>query len=219
MFLFLLPPSEWKKEWWIVADSLREFRFPLPVDIASLATQKDLKCVGKRYQEWISLNSNINYSLLLPAIQRYSGVMFKSIAYDSMSHASQEFFDNHTLILSGMYWLVKPKELIWNYKLPIDTKWLRQRWWDILTDSLIQKYEWETVVFIDLLSWAYQKLLNEKKLRAAWFKYLTISFYKKEGNKYTHWVKKVKGERLRQICDQRNMKFNPDHSSFVKIVV
>lgn len=105
---------------------LLSFPFQKPLVIAQNATEKDLKCSGKRYQEALDLNATIEKSLTLPAIERYDGVMFDAINYKGLSSEGKCYFDQHFLIFSGMYGLVKPQDRIGNYKLPIETKGLYQ---------------------------------------------------------------------------------------------
>lgn len=198
MIYFLLPPSEWKNPWWVLQDTQRSFVFDLPFDIATSATEKDLKCSGKRYEEGMMFNKNIKKGAVLPAIERYSGVMFKAIDYVGMSDQGQQYFDNHFLILSGMYGLLAPQDLIGNYKLPITT-WLKNRRWSKITDTLIWKLKkWDTVV--DLLSGSYQKMIDRKKIEEAEIEYKIVDFLKSDGTKHTHGVKKVKGEWVKERC-------------------
>lgn len=105
---------------------LLSFPFQKPLVIAQNATEKDLKCSGKRYQEALDLNATIEKSLTLPAIERYDGVMFDAINYEGLSSEGKRYFDQHFLIFSGIYGLVKPQDRIGNYKLPIETKGLYQ---------------------------------------------------------------------------------------------
>lgn len=203
MLIYLLPPSEGKNIWGIDAMSSRTFAFDLPDDIAIHATPKDLKCKDKRYKEGILLNTQIHTSPVLSAIQRYCWVMYKAIGYDSMDQKTQEYFDDHTLIVSGLYGLLRPQDTIANYKLPIDAKDLRQWRGDRLTQTLIDHYAGQEITIIDLLSGAYQKLLDSNKIRESGINYYTVSFMKPDGSKYTHGVKKVKGEKLREWCDKR----------------
>jgi len=58
----------------------------------------------------------------LPAISRYSGVMYTAIAYPHLSSEAKTYFDEHFLITSGMYGLLRPRDIIGNYKLPIEAK-------------------------------------------------------------------------------------------------
>lgn len=64
----------------------------------------------------IDANENIKTSLTMSAIKRYTGVVYKGISYDTMTEKGQKFFENHVLITSGLFGLVKPLDLIPNYK-------------------------------------------------------------------------------------------------------
>ena len=202
--LYLLPPSEGKNSWGIDAISQRTFVSDLPLDIAISATPKDLKCKWARYEEGMGFNTMIETGPVLPAIRRYSGVMYNAIWYETMSEDGQRFFDEHILILSGMYGVLRPQDTIANYKLPIDTKWLRQRWWDRMTDILLQQHEVSTddLIIVDLLSGGYSKMLNQKLLREAGVRYVQVEFVRPDGSKHTHWVKKVKGQQVREWMEQ-----------------
>lgn len=54
--LFLLPPSEGKNPGGEDAKEKLSFSFDKPIDIATSATEKDLKCKGLRYEEGMNLN-------------------------------------------------------------------------------------------------------------------------------------------------------------------
>ena len=66
MYLYLLPPSEGKNAGGIEAMTSRRFEFSLPLDIAQHATEKDLKCSGKRYEEGMSLNKHLINAVKTP---------------------------------------------------------------------------------------------------------------------------------------------------------
>jgi cytoplasmic iron level regulating protein YaaA (DUF328/UPF0246 family) len=67
-----------------------------------------------------------------------------------------------------------------------------------LTDALIAYEKGKSdLVIVDLLSGAYKKMLNPVRIREAGIAYMEVNFYKQDGTKYTHGVKKVKGEWLR----------------------
>lgn len=196
--IFLIPPSEGKNMGWKEAKEKLSFSFIKPIDIASKATEKDLKCIWKRYEEGIELNKNIEKSETLPAIERYSGVMYSGIAYENMSQEAKKYFEEHFCILSGMFGILKPQDLICNYKLPIETKGLYRFWWDTITQRLNER---GVDIIIDLLPNSYKKMLNWKNLNA---KVLQIEFLQnKEGKikKMTHGVKKIKGEYIKNICE------------------
>jgi len=189
----LLPPSEWKKIWWIQWKSSIEWALPLL--IAKNASEKDLKCTGKRYEEWIFLNKNVYISAVMPAIERYTWVMFSAIDYFSLKKEWKRFFDMYVRIVSWMYWLIKPRDYIANYKLPVDTKWLRLFWWEKLT----QKLQWEDFI-IDLLPLAHKKYINFQFLETHWSHIVHCDFFDWE-KKLTHWVKWAKWYRVHIIAE------------------
>lgn len=202
--IYLIPPSEWKNIWGERDDtSKRSFQFLLPLHIANNATSQDLKCKGSRYEEALILNKNIHKSFTLPAIERYSWVMYWAIGYKTLSQKSQKYFEDYVCILSGMYGIVFPRDLIGNYKLPIETKWLLNFWGDDITQSLNSM---KVDMIVDLLPNSYKKMINWKKIEA---KILTVEFYQKkdrELKKISHGVKKIKWEYIRNICENWSMK-------------
>ena len=207
--LFLLPPSEWKNSDNLYEKESLSFDFNKPYDIWISATQKDLKCSGARYEEWIELNKNIYSWWTIESIKRYTGVMYNAIDYFWMSEAWKRYFDDNFLILSWMYWLVKPQDKIGNYKLPIETKWLYDYWsLDIAKKISLLDYD----VIVNLLPISYAKLLwlwtncskHRKKLDIitnSWKKVININFLKDDWKKISHWVKKIKWEWIKDICE------------------
>lgn len=120
--IFLIPPSEGKYVGG--AHDAERVSYPLkkPLGIAKKATKTDLKCKDTRYLEARSLNASIEQGPFMEAMRRYSGIMYGAIDYFSLSQKSQDFFAEHFLVLSGMYGIVRPNDIIGNYKLPIETK-------------------------------------------------------------------------------------------------
>jgi len=197
--IYLIPPSEGKNNWWISEYEKLSFNFKKPLNIAISASQKDLKCIWKRFEEGIELNKNINSSWVLAAIERYSWVMYSSIDYVWMSESWKKYFEDNFIIVSGMYWLIRPLDSIWNYKLPIETKWLKDFWWESLTHEL--NNIWADII-IDLLPNSYKKVIQWNNITS---KVLSINFYSEKKNelkKITHWVKKIKWEYIHTLCNK-----------------
>lgn len=193
--LFLLAPSEGKNIWWEHLKEKLNFNFEKPKYISENATQKDLKCSWNRYEEWIELNKNFEKWPFLEAINRYSWVVFNTIDYIWMSDNWKKFFENSTLILSWMYGLLKPLDLIWNYKLPIETKWLYKFWWNKITNIL---NEINPEYIINLLPNSYLKMINPKNINST---IININFLKPDWKKMSHQVKKYRGEFLKYACE------------------
>ncbi len=207
--LFLLPPSEGKNLENLYKQESLTFDFNKPYDIWIYATQKDLKCSWTRYEEWIELNKNILSWWTLESIKRYSWVMYNAIDYAWMNESWKNYFNDNFLILSWMYWLVKPQDKIANYKLPIETKWLYDYWSDKVAKKT-SSLDYDIVV--NLLPISYAKLIwlwtncskHRKKLDIilqSWKKVVNVNFLKQDWKKISHWVKKIKWEWIKNICE------------------
>ena len=222
--LFLIAPSEWKNskiDWdmgWKKDENL-SFNFDKPKEIALNASEKDLKCSGERYKEWIRLNEAVVLNAeakthldknrekstdeKIDAIYRYSGIMYKHIDYIGMNEIWKRFLEDHFAILSGMYGIVWVLDKIWNYKLPIETKWLYAFWEDKIVDKLI---EIKPDYIVNLLPMSYAKMAivgkwKEKKLSENRIKIININFLKADGSKIAHGVKKLRWEWIKRVCE------------------
>ncbi len=203
--LFLLPPSEGKNIYNKFSKQDLSFYFEKPLNISKNATQKDLKCSWARFQQWLDLNKNIQKQETIQSINRYTWVMYNAINYNNMSLAWKQFFDNNFLILSWMYWILKPQDKIWNYKLPIETRQLYDFWWTKILEKI---NELKPKYIVNLLPISYCKLIlwptkkqeiifNKKRK----FKIININFLNKNLKKISHWVKKIKWEWINHICE------------------
>lgn len=135
----------------------------------------------------------------LPAISRYSGVMYNAINYAWMDREAQKYFRKHYLILSGMYGVLKPEDMIGNYKLPIETKGLYAFWDSKITDTLNNL---ELDYIVDFLPNSYKKMIDWKSLEA---KVIRVDFFSQkngEQKKMTHGVKKIKGKYIYDLCQK-----------------
>ena len=198
--IYLLPPSEGKNMWWASWNESLSFVFKKPLSIAENASEKDLKCKDKRYEQGIDLNKNIANSQLLPAIERYSGVMYNAIDYVWMSKEWKAYFEDTFKILSGMYGILSPLDTIGNYKLPIETKGLYTFWWEQITEAL---NDLEADYIVDMLPGSYGKMIHWKNLNATTIRINFLQDTQGELKKITHWVKKVKWAYIKKLCESR----------------
>ena len=210
--LFLLPPSEGKASWWDYTKEKLSFKFEKPCDIAKNVTEKDLKCTWARFEEGKNLNISLcewTQKEYIESINRYSWVMYNAIDYKNMTEEGKKFFENNFLIFSAMYWVLKPLDIIWNYKLPLEKSPLYKFWWDKIPDVIIAL---KPDYIVNLLPINYAKLIwlgtncsqHKKKLEKitnAWIKVININFLKKDGKKISHWVKKIKWEWIKNLCE------------------
>ncbi|MDQ7009335.1 MAG: peroxide stress protein YaaA [Candidatus Gracilibacteria bacterium] len=209
--MFLIPPSEGKNSDNTFEKEELSFEFEKPCDIATSVTEKDLKCTGKRFEEGVELNKNIcrEGKISFPtdiAINRYSGVMFSAIDYENMNNIGKKYFEEKFLILSGLYGIVKVKDKIGNYKLPIESKGLLDFW----GDKIIEEINIINPDFVvNLLPISYSKVIfgKNKSIEKVFskkrnFKIINVNFIKPDGKKISHGVKKIKGEWIKNICEK-----------------
>ena len=204
--LFLIPPSEGKKMGWKWSSESLSFTFIKPLDISLHASEKDLKCKGNRYEEAMNLNRSIWEWPYMEAIERYSGSMYSAIDYEHMTSKAKSFFRENFIVLSGMYGMVKPSDMIGNYKLPIEARWLYNFWGSSITETL---QNMRPRYIVDLLPLSYKKLIhwNTIDTQIVRVDFLSISNpsweeTKQKYKKMTHWVKKVKWKWIKEICEK-----------------
>lgn len=198
--IYLLPPSEWKKQWWFYEKEKLTFEFEKPFFIASNADEKDLKCSWNRFIQAKSLNANVWETGYFSVMDRYNWVMFKHIWYNDFSKNEKKYFDENFFIFSWFYGLLKPFDIIWDYKLPIESKWLYKFWGHKISNAL---YHEKADLIINLLPKSYWKLLLPDEIST---KIIDINFLIEKNWKMvniSHWVKKIKWEFINKICKKK----------------
>ncbi|MBL6784792.1 MAG: peroxide stress protein YaaA [Rickettsiales bacterium] len=124
---------------------------------------------------------NINNSF--PAAKFFDGEVYNGLEFNNLSKKTDNiaYAQNHLRILSGLYGVLKPMDLIQPYRLEMGSqlannsgKNLYQFWSDIVTDYLNNELDkHENKIIINLASVEYSKVINKKKLR---HKIYNISF-------------------------------------------
>ena len=175
--LILLPPSEKKKS----ATGSEKF------DLSSLVFASELS--DTRMAALASHDS----SRTSPAIEIYDGVLYQGLNWKTLSAAEQKRANSKVLIVSAIFGLVKPIDLIFGYKEKIDNK----LWRDSIA-KVASKYSDELI--IDCRSSTYKGVwpispANTVEVRI---------FQTAEGKRkvITHMSKKYRGELTRHLLQQ-----------------
>lgn len=149
-----------------------------------------------------NLSDFLNLSTL-KAINRYDGVMFKAIDYNSLSLAQRNKFDSSVIFIDGMFGLLKPSDLIPDYKLKITSKFLdvdvTKYWKERLVGPI--KEQVRDKIVIDILPEAHRKVLTYPSST----EHYKITFAELKKGKLVnagHNSKKLKGEFVRYIIDK-----------------
>ena len=226
---YLIPPSEGKSKV-ISKDVLfadTNFKFEHHVNqvvrLLSLIDDEDLSSVYGTSQEKAMIlhrqNQDIFNSKCAYAIERYTGVVYEHLNWETLDKKAQDFLDNHVYIFSGLFGMLSPKTLIPDYKLKMNVLSLQYHWSPILTEEL-QKEDF----IIDLLPQVHRKAYNKGD------NVVSIDFQViKKGKKTAagHFGKAVKGQFVRYIAQNQITStdqfegfeyegFNWDGNAFVK---
>ncbi len=149
-FTILLPPSEGKvlrgtgaaKTYWTA----------LSRHLLQECTSGDPeKLYSTRRAEAVSLNADALTAPTMPAIERYSGVVYKALDYNSLEAKEQEYINNHVRIECALFGLVPPQEPIPNYVLSITKLQCAKLWLDTNSRLLHKSF------VLDLLPAAHRK--------------------------------------------------------------
>jgi cytoplasmic iron level regulating protein YaaA (DUF328/UPF0246 family) len=171
-------------------------------DLAKLFHVKD-----ERLDEAIRTNRQLPDGPLLPAIQRYSGVMFDFLDYDGMAAPYRSAFDEHAILFSGLWGLLRPTDLIPDYKLKMDAKLPQigkvSAFWKPQIGAVLNPMLEDAVVW-DLLPGAHRAAWDGKADYAARWQVKFVQRGERKGKPVyktvTHWSKTLKGALVRFIC-------------------
>ncbi|RKR73808.1 YaaA family protein [Frondihabitans australicus] len=133
--LFLLPPSETKREGGSCAPldfsalsfpSLERQRRSLATAVVRLARDADASMhalkIGERLRFEVDRNRALKTSPTLPALQRYTGVAFDPIGADDMTQEQTAWAGEHLAIHSALFGVVGALDPIPAYRLSHDSR-------------------------------------------------------------------------------------------------
>ena len=213
--LILIPPSEGKAK--IKSSDIlfkdTNFKYEREVNQVvrhlSILDQEDLRSIYGTSQEKSEIfhrqNQDIFKSRCAKAIERYTGVVYEHINWQSLNKSAQNYMDKHVRILSGLFGFLTPQTLIPNYKLKMNVLSLQFHWNPIITKAL----ENQEIVF-DLLPQVHRKAYTPSK------NVIKVDFSViKKGKKTAagHFGKAVKGKFIRWIA-QNNIQSIDKFSGF-----
>lgn len=162
-----------------------------------------------------------------PAGFLFTGEVYRGLDFSSLSKNEMELAQNQLRILSGMYGLLRPFDLMFPYRLEMGTKWavtpkqknLYEFWGDKLTKSLLSETEKEEVI-VNLASSEYFKAIQWKKVNRTVVTPIFKEFKNGEYKILMTYAKHARGTMSRYII-QNNCKtldelklFNSDGYSF-----
>ncbi|WP_387689451.1 peroxide stress protein YaaA [Photorhabdus sp. RM71S] len=198
-----------------------------PAQIASLMGISD-KLAGlnaARFGEW---HADFTPENARQAILAFKGDVYTGMQAESFSDKDFDFAQNHLRILSGLYGVLRPLDLMQPYRLEMGIKLENKRgkdlyafWGDLITEKLNEALEQQgDNVLVNLASDEYFKSVNTKKLAG---KIIKPVFLDEKNGKYkiiSFYAKKARGLMSRFIIQNqltqtdRLVEFNLDGYAF-----
>jgi len=181
-----------------------------PQDICQLMKISDKlgSLNAARFQEWHLPFTQKNAK---PAVLAFTGDVYTGLDATTLTDDALEFAQNHLGILSGLYGLLKPMDLIQAYRLEMGTKFANRRgkdlysFWQPLVTAEVKKAldQQETSVLVNLASQEYFKSINVKQLNRP---IITPTFKDWKNGQYkiiSFYAKKARGLMARFIIENK----------------
>ncbi|MDC1512954.1 peroxide stress protein YaaA [Porticoccaceae bacterium] len=177
-----------------------------PQDVSSLMHLSDkLGALNyARFQEW---QTPFDANNARAAVLAFKGDVYQGLDAESMSAEDLFWAQDHLRILSGLYGVLRPLDLMQAYRLEMGTKFanprgkdLYQFWGDVITAELNRA---ESSVLVNLASNEYFKSVRKKDISA---RIVTPVFMDKKDDKYkiiSFYAKKARGLMSRYIIQKR----------------
>ncbi len=158
-----------------------------------------------RYQAWQTPFTPANAK---QSILAFKGDVYTGLDADSLDNQGLEFAQQHLRILSGLYGLLRPLDLIQPYRLEMGTKIknirgkdLYQFWGSQIREAIEAETAFADGTLINLASNEYFKVLESKKLKA---RIITPIFKDWKNDQYkmiSFYAKKARGLMSRYIIE------------------
>lgn len=153
---------------------------------------------------------NFDESNAKQAILAFNGAVYGGINANDFSAEDFEFAQNHLRILSGLYGILRPLDLIQPYRLEMGTKLsvgnkkdLYYFWKNIITEQLNQLLDNNNGILINLASKEYFKAIDVKKLNG---RIITPEFKNNKNGTYktiVMYAKQARGMMCRFIIENK----------------
>lgn len=179
-----------------------------PAQIASLMKLSDKLATlnVERYQTWEKAHSTDNSR---PAVYTFMGDVYTGLDTYSLSQEDIDYAQDHLRILSGLYGLIKPLDLMQAYRLEMGTRLENQKgtnlyqfWGDTIVDSLNNELS-EGELLVNLASNEYFKAVNTKRLNTT---LISPNFLDEKNGQFkviSFYAKKARGLMSRYLIENR----------------
>lgn len=175
-------------------------------EIAELMSISD-KLADLNYGRYQDFKEKHNTDNSRPAIYMFDGDVYTGIDAYSIPKDKMDSLQNSLRILSGMYGILKPLDLIQPYRLEMGTKLaietnedLYELWQEKITAQLNSELK-EGELFVNLASQEYFKAVDSKKLKAEIISPVFKDFKNGKLKIISFYAKKARGLMVRYVLD------------------
>lgn len=189
---------------------IRELRTRKAEDIQSLMSVSEniAQLNVKRYKDYRLAHTPDNSK---PCIHAFKGDVYIGLDADQLDHDDLAFSQKHLRILSGLYGLLRPLDIIQPYRLEMGTSLkvgeqpnLYSYWEDRIVKLLLKDLkDQEDKVVVNLASQEYFKAVDRKSLKA---RVVQVDFLDRKNDQYkviSFFAKKARGMMARFIIKNR----------------
>lgn len=214
--LLLLPPSETKRDGGrngalelgsLSFDELTPVRAPLVDEVVALAGDPEAMMralkLGPRQTGEVDRNAALRSGPTMPAIDRYTGVLYDALDAPSLDDAARAFAGRHVAVHSALFGLVGALDAIPAYRLSHDSRVpgarLKQRWRAPISEVLSAT----TGLILDLRSEGYAELGPVPDRQGAVFVRVVADDGHGRRRALNHFNKQAKGRFTRALLTDR----------------
>ena len=188
---------------------IKDLKVLTPQDVSSLMGLSDkLGTLNfERFQEW---GTPFTVSNSKQAILAFKGDVYQGLDSESLSKEDLSWAQDNVRILSGLYGILKPLDLMQAYRLEMGTKLKTERgkdlyefWGSTITDELNKSFKSSNGILLNLASNEYFKSIKESKVNA---RVITPAFMDYKNDKYkiiSFFAKKARGLMTRFVIKNR----------------
>lgn len=193
---------------------MKDLKAKEPIDLQELMSISDdlAQLNARRNQDWAwSANSPFTGDNAKPAGYLFDGDVYTGLDMYQMDKDTAIYVNEHLGILSGLYGVLKPLDLIQPYRLEMGTKLKNERgdnlyefWGEKVTKTINARMaDSEDKVLINLASNEYFKVIKKKALNA---EIITPRFEDEKNGQYkviSFYAKKARGLMVKYAADNK----------------
>lgn len=148
-----------------------------------------------------ALGDGVAVAPTMAAIDRYTGVLYGELDYRSLPAPARRRIDRSTLIVSGLWGVVAPRDPIPDHRLKMSASlaglgklstWWRPRLTAALAPRLRRHVVWDLLPGEHAAAWSPDEVQVARRI--------TVRFVTAEGRTVSHWNKLLKGALVRHIA-------------------